>query len=275
MLPSLLPPAEKRVLDLLSDWPWIAPAHLGGLLGVSAGRVSQLLGVLEDARLAVRVSGRLALGDRGLALLARRDRAASNLAVRRWSARPLDPGAPPAWRNVAGRRSRQLLRTLEHTTAVHRFAALLAAQARSRGWEVAQLDPPHRASRYFRDGDAVRSVQPDAFGLLRRDGRSWPFFLEWERRAVRPSTMAARLAPYLRYYGTRRPADDHGLRPAVLAVFDDELAAHHFLRVARMEMSSARVEVPLLVSHRGLLEREGPLGEAWRSHSSGAAGLPF
>ena len=72
LLPSRLSPAEKRVLDLLSDWPWIAPAHLGGLLGVSAGRVSQLTGALEDAGLAARVSGRLAAGDRGLALLARR-----------------------------------------------------------------------------------------------------------------------------------------------------------------------------------------------------------
>ena len=276
LLPSRLSAAEKRALDLLSDWPWIAPAQLGGLLGVSAGRVSQLTAGLEAAGLACRSSGRLALSDRGLALLTRRDRAAAGLARRRWSARPLNPGAPPGWRNVSGRRSRQLLRTLEHTTAVHRFAATLAAQARDRDWAIAQLDPPHRASRYYRDGEAVHSIHPDAFGLLWREEREWPFFLEWERRAVRPSTMAARLAPYLRYYGTRRPADDHGRRPAVLVAFDDDLAAHHFLRVARLEMSSARVEVPLLVSHRGLLEREGPLGEAWRAPGGGLTpGLPF
>ena len=62
-----------------------------------------------------------------------------------------------------------------------------------------QLDPPHRAARYFRYGGAVRSVHPDAFGLLRRGEEAWPFFLEWERRALHPSTMATRLAPYLRY----------------------------------------------------------------------------
>ena len=215
LLPSRLSPAEKRALDLLSDWPWIMPAYLGGLLGVSAGRVSQLAGALENAGLAARVSGRLAASDRGLGLLARRDRAAAGLARRRWSARLVDPHAPPTWRNVSGRRSRQLLRTLEHTTSVHRFAAMLAGQARRCGWEVAQLDPPHRASRYYRRGGAVRSIQPDAFAVLRRDGERWPFFLEWERRAVRPSTMAERLAPYLRYYASQRPADDHGLRPAV------------------------------------------------------------
>ena len=275
LLPSQLSPAEKRALDLLSDWPWIAPAHLGGLLGVSAGRVSQLAGALEAAGLMVRVSGRLAVSDRGLALLARRDRAAANLARRRWSAGPLDPGAPPHWRNVSGRRSRQLLRTLEHTTAVHRFAAMLAAQARASASELLQIDPPHRASRYYRARGAVHSVHPDAFGVLRTDGKPWPFFLEWERRAVRPSTMAARLAPYLRYYASQRPADDHGLRPAVLVVFDDDLAAHHFLRVARAEMNSARVDLPLWVSHRPALELEGPLGNAWRSHSADpASALP-
>ena len=275
LLPSLLPPAQKRALDLLSDWPWIAPAHLGGLLGISASRVSQLTGGLEDAGLMVRVSGRLALSDRGLALLARRDRAAANLARRRWSARPLYPGASPGWRNVSGRRSRQLLRTLDHTTAVHRFAALLAGQARTRGWQVAQLDPPHRASRYYREGGTVHSVHPDAFGVLRREGRSRPFFLEWERRAVRPSTMAGRLAPYLRYYALQRPADDHGLRPAVLLVFDGDLAAHHFLRVAREEMHRTRVDLPLWVSHQGAIDREGPLGRAWEApNAEGRTWLP-
>ncbi len=120
-----------------------------------------------------------------------------------------------------------------------------------------------RASRYFRHQDRLHSVHPDAFGVLRRDGEVWPFFLEWERRAVRPVTMAARLAPYLRYYASQRPTDDHGARPAVLVVFDDEVAASHFLRVARKEMERAGAEVPLFVSHKRLLKRERLLGRAW------------
>ncbi len=152
---------------------------------------------------------------------------------------------------------------------MHGFAAALATQARCEGWQVAQLDPPHRASRFFRYNDRLHSVHPDAFGVLRREEKAWPFFLEWERRAVRPSTMAARLAPYLRYYASPRPTDDHGVRPAVLVVFEDEFAAHHFLRVARREIAHARVDVPLFVSHRSLLEREGPLGAAWRTVGAG------
>ena len=267
MLPATLGAARKRALGLIADWPWLAPADLGALLGVSARQVSQLLHPLREASLVARVAGRLVLSDRGLALLARRDRSAANLALRRWSARPLDPDAPLSWRNVTGRRSRQLLRTIDHTAAVHGFVAAVARQARE-GWEVAQLDPPHRASRYFRHNGVLHSVHPDAFAVLRREGTPWAFFLEWERRAVRPSTMAARLAPYLRYYASQRPTDDHGVRPAVLVVFEDEIAADHFLRVARREIARARVELPLRVSHRALIEREGPLGHAWRAPAS-------
>ena len=267
MLPALLKPIEKRALDLVSDWPWITPAHLGDLLGVKRSRLSEVLQrlwglnlVLDDS---VEEQRRLAVTDRGLALLSHRDRTSLGVARRRWSVAPLDSGEPLGWRNVSGRSSRQLLRTIEHTDAVHSFLAALATQARERSVEVLQLDPPRRASRYFRHDDRLHSVQPDAFGILRQGDDMWPFFLEWERRAVRPVTMASRLAPYLRYYASRRPTDDHGTQPVVWVVFDDEMAANHFLRVAREEMGRARVEVPLRVSHRRLLEQEGPLGRTW------------
>ncbi len=139
----------------------------------------------------------------------------------------------------------------------------MARQARELGWETDQLDPPASASRYFRYFGGMRSIHPDAFGILRRGNAVRPFFLEWERRAVRPVTMATRLAPYLRYYSTHRPLDDHGAPPVVLVVFDDDIAQTHFLRVAQEEMARLRTAVPLLASHRSILEREGPLGRAW------------
>ena len=77
--------------------------------------------------------------------------------------------------------------------------------------------------------------------------------------------MTARLAPYLRYYSSNRPLDDHGERLLVLIVFEDHLAEANFLGVARREMERARVEVPLWISYREALEKVGPLGAAWRS----------
>ena len=268
LLPVLLKAAEKRALDLAFDWPWVSMKELAGLLGVSQPRASQLVNPLEGFGLVARprdAGGRLALTDRGLALLARRDRTSFGVAKKRWSMTPEDAQAPLDWRNVSGRNSRQLLRNVEHTTAVHAFLAALTGQARLLGWEVSQLDPPPRASRYFRHQDRMRSINPDAFGVLRKGDTAWPFFLEWERRAVRPSTMSARLAPYLRYFSSHRPTDDHGVRPSVLVVFDDDIAQTHFLRVAREEMQAKRVEVPLWVSHREAIEQMGPLGRAWRA----------
>ena len=267
LLPSRLKPVEKRAADLVADWSWLSPQHLGALLGVKRTRLSQVTRRLAELDLLVDVDvdgqRRLALSDRGLVMLARRDRTSVGDARKRWSAALLDPGAPLDWRNVAGTRTRQLLRNVEHTSAVHAFVAALARQARSRSREIVQLDPPRRASRYFRHEGKLHSVHPDAFGIVRRGGDTWPFFLEWERRAVRPATMAARVAPYLRYYVTPRPTDDHGSQPLVLVVFDDPIALTHFLEVAAREMERARVRVPLLASHRALVESAGPVGRAW------------
>ncbi len=269
LLPVCLKPAEKRTLELVGDWPWIRTDHLGALLGVARRRVAQLSARLErlDLLRSHRIDGRRrhCLSDRGLALLARQDRASVGAARKRWSANLLDPEQPLEWRNLRGRKTRQLLRNLTHTEAVHRFLATLAEQSRSRDWGAVQFDPPHRASRYFRVEDRLRSIQPDAFGVLHCEGRPQPFFLEWERRAIRPSTMAQRLAPYLRYYSSNRPLEDHGAIPLVLVVFEHELAADHFLRVAREQQDQARIRVPLFVSDGRSLEQHGPLGPAWRS----------
>ena len=130
--------------------PGFRGGDLGGILGVSQPRTSQLvvrLAIYGMATTAGVGRRRLALTDEALALLARRDRTAVGMARKRWSAAKLDERSPFVWRNVRGSRSRQLFRNLEHTQAVHRFVAALAKQARVTGWEVQQLDPPPRASR--------------------------------------------------------------------------------------------------------------------------------
>ena len=120
MLPALLKPSEKRVLDLLADWPWISLHDLTGLLGVANKRASHLVTVLKRLGLAARVTAsgrRLVLTDAGLTLLARRDRASVGGARKRWSAAPMNAGSACGWRGVSGGRSRQLLRDLDHTMA--------------------------------------------------------------------------------------------------------------------------------------------------------------
>ena len=137
LLPALLKSTEKRCLDLLSDWPWMTPAHLGGVLEVKRSRISQLLQRLTSLGLVIDdvVEGRrrLILSDLGLSVLARRDRTSVGAMKKRWSASLTDPDRAATWRNVSGARARQLLRNIQHTDAVHWFIAVLAKQARSRG----------------------------------------------------------------------------------------------------------------------------------------------
>ena len=186
LLPAALKPADKRLLDRLSEWPWITADDLGGLLELSPSAVSKLI-----SRMHLSGRRRLALSRRGLALLARRDRASVSRAIRRWSVEPVGGRSPSCWRSVAGARSRPLARTIEHTEAVHRFMAALTRQAKRRsGFRVLQVSPPHHAARYFRSRGRLRSIHPDGFGVAQAGERTYPFFLEWERRAVNPSTMS-------------------------------------------------------------------------------------
>lgn len=270
LLPARLNPAHKRMLDCLADWPWITPSDLAGILGVSDSRRRRRLHDLTSLGLVSRVNlddeRCLALSRRGLAFLARRDRASIAVATRRWSVRRDDGAEPTSWREVPGVRARPLARTIEHTRAVHRFMADLGRQTKlSPNYRALDLSPPHHSGRHFRHQGRLRSIHPDGSGMVQVGDRIIPFFLEWERRAVNPSTMATRLAPYLRYFSTNRPTDDHGRRPILLLVFDDFTAESNFLRVARDEMSRANVNVPLWVSHQDLLEEVGPLGKVWRS----------
>ena len=270
LLPAVLKPAEKGVLDCLADWPWITGEDLSDVTGLSQSRTSSLCLRLRRLGLVSRVSlqgrRRLALSRRGLTLLARRDRASVSRAVQRWSVGAVEDNDAVEWRGVPGSRSRPLARAIEHTEAVHQFVGALFKQAKgATGHQVSQVSPPHHSARYFQYRGRLRSIHPDAFGIVRGGSGFYPFFLEWERRASNPSTMAARLAPYLRYYSSNQPMNDHGHRPLVLVVFEDPLAEANFLGVARREMERARVSLPLWMSYMERLEKVGPLGKAWRS----------
>ena len=199
LLPAVLKPADKRFPDLLSNWPLTTPDDLGGLPDLSQSGVSKLttclgrLGLLSTDHLKGR---HLSLSHRGLALLARRDRASVATAVRRSSIESGGQEATLSWRSVPGTRSRPLARTIHHTEGAHRFMALLSRQARSiRGYRVLRLTPSHHTARYFRHGTRLRSIHPEGSSVVQAGGRTWPFFLEWERQALHPSIMAARLAP--------------------------------------------------------------------------------
>ena len=270
MLSTLLRGAEKRMLDCLFQWPLATVTEVAGMMGVAPARIYQATTSLTGYGLLSKpdINGRpgLALSDRGLAFLARRDRTSVSAILKRWSVASENGADLSSWRDMTGKRSRHLARLIDHTSAVYRFMSALVHQAKvNNRIRVLWISPADQAARYFRHGGILRSVHPDAFGVVQKGEKTQPFFLEWEKRAVRPSTMATRLAPYLRYYSTQNPQEDHGVWPLVLIVFDDHLVEANFLSVARREIKKTGVELPLWVSHKEKIEKLGPLGRAWRN----------
>ena len=89
VLPSILGAADKRMLDCLFHWPLVTVKDLAGMLGVSQSRVRQGKANLARYGLAsvmgINGNRRFALSDRGLALLARRDRTSVSVTLKRWS----------------------------------------------------------------------------------------------------------------------------------------------------------------------------------------------
>ena len=197
------------------------------------------------------------------------------VARRRWSVAPLDSNAAPDWRNVSGGRSRQLLRNIEHTAAVHGFIAALSVQARALGREIVQLDPapPGLAAFPSRRRPAPPSTPTPSASS---ESAASPGPSSWSGSAAPcgPTTMSQRLAPYLRYYSTRRPTDDHGIRPAVLVVFDDDLAATHFLMLAEREMARAGVGSPPAGLPAGSDRCPGAAGTGMANTRRMGTGLP-
>ena len=191
-------------------------------MGVGRTRLYQVLERLRELGLviAVDVEGLPLPGpftDRGLAVLARRDRTAVGLARQRWSAAPVKPEvADDLVKRPRLPQPPVAAQPGPHPGRSHGswpcWRINRVAQGCADAYSSTRPGGPPASSPTT---TAIHSVRPDAFGVLKpTTGRSKPFFLEWERRAVRPTTMAARIAPYMRYYATNRPLDDHGVVPA-------------------------------------------------------------
>ena len=102
--------------------------------------------------------------------------------------------------------------------------------------------------------------------MLGLAGRKCAFFLEYERRAVHASTMLEKLAPYIAYYSTSRPADDQEVVPLVLFVFEEVTIGQHVSRTSPDASSTGPGLIcPLWVSSDESLSQGGPLRPVWRT----------
>ena len=258
-----LSPSEKRVLDLVTDHPMLPREHLMRWLGVTEGRVSQVMRSLVDTWGLIERHGRrgrvrYTLSDGGVRHVAHRDRAQLPAARETWStALTTDHHGR---RRHLGHRIDTWARQTRHADAVTWFLSELAAETLADDEsELLWTLPTERATRSVRRGEPV--IAPDAVGELIAGDSTVPFYLECEHRARHPRGVRAKLRPYLRYYRSGEPEKDHPPFPFTLFVVDSEDVEETYARTTSVMRS---MTVPVLVSCRPVLERSGILGRSWR-----------
>ena len=255
-------PAEKRTLDLITDHPMIPREHLALWLGVSEGRVSQMMHNLVNTwglveRRGKRGDVRYTLSAEGIRYVTHRDRAQLPTTQGIWST-ALTKDRQGRSRHL-GHRIETWARQTKHADGITWFLAKLEAETREDSsseflWSV----PTARSDRAYNWGQSA--IAPDAVGKMVAEGLEIPFYLEYELRARHPEGVLARLSPYMSYYCSTEPGDDQPPFPVTLFVVDTEEVEATYVRTsARM----TRMSLPILVSCIPVLSTAGILGRSW------------
>ena len=255
---------EKRVLNLIADWPLITRRHLASIAEVSPPQVSKVSNSLNRLIEKVRIGDRrvrYVISNAGISYLAQRDRIDIQRSLKHWS-----PEIDPLRNRFKGSKLRELMRTRAHTDAVHEFNAMLVSAVRDTDGRcyLEYLQPPHKSVRLYTYEGRRGALHPDSTGLLAWGRTRLPFMLEFERRARHPSYSAERVAPYSRYFAS----DEHRAQggwstPLVLTVFDDPVHESQFVNVVWNAMGKSGKALPIVTTYLGLLRDQGALGYAW------------
>ena len=255
-------PSEKRTLDLVTDHPMIPREHLARWLGVSEGRVSQMVYSLVNTwglvkRRGKRGDTRYTLSAEGIRYITHRDRAEVPTTRGIWST-ALTTDKQGRRRHV-GHRIETWARQTKHADGITWFLSQLEAEARDDSSSELQWSvPTARSDRAYNWGESA--IAPDAVGHLLTSGLHVPFYLEHELRARHPRGVLARLDPYESYYWSPAPKEHQPPFPSTLFVVDtEEVEATYVRTAARM----SRMSLPILVSCMPVLSDTGILGQSW------------
>ena len=256
-------PSEKRTLDLITDHPMISREHLALWLGVSEGRVSQMMRSLVNTWSLVEQRGkrgetRYTLSAEGIRYVTHRDRAQFPTTQGIWST-ALTTDHQGRRRHV-GHRIETWARQTTHADGITWFLSKLEAEARDDPdsellWSV----PTARSDRAYNWGQS--SIAPDAVGQMTAGGLQIPFYLEYELRARHPQGVIARLDPYEDYYWSPEHKEDQPPYPVTLFVVDTEDVEDTYVRTAARV---SRMSLPIFVSCIPALSNTGILGPSWR-----------
>ena len=255
-------PSEKRTLDLITDHPMIPREHLAICLGVSEGRVSQMMRSLVNTWGLIEQRGqrgdtRYTLSAEGVRYVTHRDRAQLPTTQGIWST-ALTTDKQGRRRHV-GHRIETWARQTKHAAGITWFLSKLQAEARADpDSELVWSVPTAKSDRAYNWGDSA--IAPDAVGQMIAQGLRIPFYFEYELRARHPQGVIARLDPYESYYWSNEHKEDQPPYPVTLFVVDTEDVEDTYVRTAaRM----SRMSLPIFVSCRAALSNTGILGPSW------------
>ena len=256
-------PSEKRMLDLVTDHPMIPREHLARWLGVSEGRVSQMMHSLVDTwnlieRHGKRGNVRYTLSAEGIRYVTHRDRAELPTTRGIWST-ALTTDHRGRRRHV-GHRIETWARQTKHADGITWFLSKLEAEAKADHYsDLSWSVPTARSDRAYNWGDSA--IAPDAVGEMIAEGLRIPFYLEYELRARHPQGVIVRLDPYESYYWSPEHKDDQPPFPTTLFVVDTEEVEDTYVRTAaRM----SRMSLPIFAACIPALSSTGILGRSWR-----------
>ncbi len=261
-------PREHELLDLVAQHPFLTPARLATVLGSKRTTVRQRLRRLMGLRLMRLVEedeiGKEAemelveLTVSGLALVAAHRALTRPVAIRELGLAGGGPDEPLGSRV-------KLLRELAHTMGVDAlFVGLYEAARRSAAagsddamltWQNASACSRHH-------------LRPDGYGMYRRDGTIYGFFLEYDRGTMRRRGYTEKLDAYYDYGISRRYERDYAGYPTILLVTTNNTTEETIACVAQSSADRYGCPLPLLLTCTWRLEDHGNphglLGPIWR-----------
>ena len=236
--------------------------HLAMWLGVSEGRVSQMMRSLVDTwdlveRRGKRGGSRYTLSAEGIRYVTHKDRAQLPTTQGIWST-TLTTDKEGLRRHI-GHRIETWAGQTKHADGITWFLSKLEAETRADPdselwWTV----PTARSDRAYNWGESA--IAPDAVGHLIAGGLHVPFYLDHELRARHPRGVLARLRPYERYYYSTEHKDDQPPFPVTLFVVDTEDVEETYVSTAA---HMTRMSLPILVSCIPVLSTTGMLRKSW------------
>ncbi len=265
-----LSPADRALLDLVGRHPFLTPERLATVLGWSGEVVHRRLRRLVNRGLMRRLgpselskaAGGLELVEltaAGLALVAAQQGLPLGAAIR---ANGLAGGGPE--RPLGARR--KLTMHLAHTLGADDIFVRLVATARSlaaTGGDDALVEwrGPAACSR--------RHVRPDGYGIYRRAGRLYGFFLEYDRGTMGARDYREKFAAYYAYWASRRFERDYDGFPTILVVAVNDAAEKRIAAVVKAAAVGRAAELPVLLTAEWRISGDptnpnGLLGPVWR-----------